>query len=333
MGAKRSRISGFLGRNWLFITGVTLAAFLLTEVLLRLLFAPTSPLVPLVFVHGDKNCVRPRPDSAQTWYAAGIAGRPTTHSINSLGIRSDLPDQRSGFSIAVLGGSDVYGVGIESDQTIAGIMQRLADQEFEPARVKVVNLGFCGFNLEEQLRELERLAPVFKPDMVVTVLDATSFDPVLCARRAMPVRNFLVDHVALAALIEDKILPRALLPGWAINRQVDSHELNRTARLIRKVVGQPPVFVKIDVPDLIPGRDGGLVSFDTPLQNEGAVVIDPTRSSRCPETKFSQTRSGDFLTADSAASLAEIIWCEITPMVSSAVGPLLQRGGAAGIPK
>lgn len=286
MGAKRYRISGFLGRNWLFITGVTLAALLLSEVLLRLLFAPTSPLVPLMFVHGDRNCVRPRPNSVTTWYASGIAGKPTTHSINSLGIRSDLPDQRPEFSIAVLGGSNVYGVGIESDQTIAGTMQKLADQEYAPARVKVLNLGFCGFNLEEQLRELERLAPVFKPDMVVTVLDATSFDPVLCARRAMPVRNFLVDHVAIAALIEDKILPRALLPGWAINRQVDSHELNRTARLIRKVVRQPPVFVKIDVPDLIPGRDGGLVSFDTPLQNEGAVVIDPTRSSRCPENKI-----------------------------------------------
>jgi len=321
MGERRFRIAGLLGRNWLFITGVTLAALLLSEVMLRLLFAPTSPLVPLMFVHGDKNCVRPRPDSAITWYAAGIAGRPTTHSINSLGIRSDLPDQRPAFSIAVLGGSNVYGVGIESDQTIASRMQKLADHEFAPARVKVLNLGFCGFNLEEQLRELERLAPVFKPDMVVTVLDATSFDPVLCARRAMPVRNFLVDHVAIAALVEDKILPRAMLPGWAINRQVDSHELTRKARLIRNVAGLPPVFVKIDVPDRISTPDGSSVSFDSPLQQEGALVIDPASSNHCPEAGLSLTRNGGFLTVDSAASLAERIWCEITPMVLSAVGP------------
>lgn len=321
MGARRFRIAGLLGRNWRFITGVTLSALLLSEVLLRLLFAPTSPLVPLMFVHGDRNCVRPRPNSVTTWYASGIAGKPTTHSINSLGIRSDLPDQRSEFSIAVLGGSNVYGVGIESDQTITGTMQKLADQEYAPARVKVLNLGFCGFSLEEQLRELERLTPVFKPDLVVTVLDASSFEPVLCARRSMPVRNFLVDHVALAAMIEKSILPRLLLPGWAINRQIDSHELNSAAKLIRKLAGQPPVFVKIDVPDLIPTTDGRSVSFDTPVQREGAIVIDPARSGRCPKTILSRTLNGDFLTADGAASLAERLWCEITPMVSSAVSP------------
>ncbi|HQP95633.1 MAG TPA: hypothetical protein PLY68_05490, partial [Myxococcota bacterium] len=180
---------------------------------------------------------------------------------------------------------------------------------------------FCGFNLEEQLRELERLAPVFKPDMVVTVLDASSFEPLLCARRAMPVRNFLTDHVALAALVENTILPKALLPGWAINRKVDSLELNRTAKLIRKVTGRPPVFVKIDVPDRILTPDGSPESFDAPLQREGAFVIDPASSNHCPEAGLSLTRNGGFLTVDSAASLAERIWCEITPMVSSAVGP------------
>jgi hypothetical protein len=86
---------------------------------------------------------------------------------NSDGIRGvDVPPKQPGERrILLLGDSFVWGDGLIESDTISQQLQRRLDVARPGYRV--INAGIPGYDTQDELRQLRRLAPVYEPDTVV----------------------------------------------------------------------------------------------------------------------------------------------------------------------
>lgn len=94
--------------------------------------------------------------------------------INDLGIRDTedgVPDAAR--TIAILGDSVVFGVGLSQDETISALLQRRLDPS--QTRVKVLNFGVSGYALEELVEFLRRINEHYDVDEIVYILNPNDF--------------------------------------------------------------------------------------------------------------------------------------------------------------
>ncbi len=266
----------FISKNWRFAAGVLAAALVTLELSLHLLAAPTTPPVEMTFDHSNRNCARPVPGSVTQYRAHGLIDRGVPHRINNLGIRTDVPGLPADLTVAVLGGSAVYGVGVPAAMALPAALQSRFARNGAPAAVRFLNFGFPGFNLVEQVRELARLEPIFRPDAVIVMLDDESFRPALCARRAMPVRNLIDDNLVVARAAAELLLPMELFPGHALQMQATAQDVRVLASELGRIHDGPVLFVSVGTPARIRVESGNQASVGEVLRDIGREWLPAT---------------------------------------------------------
>ncbi len=91
-------------------------------------------------------------------------GTPVRYTINSLGFRgpeTPLEKPAGVFRIVVLGDSHTFGFGIPLEQHFTTILQGYFKN------VEVINLGVCGYGVDQMLLRLNRDGWPLKPDLVI----------------------------------------------------------------------------------------------------------------------------------------------------------------------
>lgn len=112
------------------------------------------------------------PDSSLGWVM-----KPNQHSYtidkpvvtNSDGFRSPpvrQPKPASGLRIICLGDSQTFGNGVAQDETYPARLQTRLTARESSASVEVINAGIQAYGIHQEVRLLERIAPVLKPDFV-----------------------------------------------------------------------------------------------------------------------------------------------------------------------
>ena len=92
------------------------------------------------------------------------------YQVNSLGLRGpDIAFDKSAGErrILWLGDSLVFGIGVNNEQTMPAVVERLANQGSRNARYRVVNMGVPSYNTEQELIQLENLGLNLQPDAVL----------------------------------------------------------------------------------------------------------------------------------------------------------------------
>ena len=93
--------------------------------------------------------------------------------INRLGFRDGLdesaPPASGEASILILGDSLVFGTGVELDETFHRILEQ-RPRDMTTRTLRVYGAGVPGYGQVDELHQLERLAPLLKPDVVVVGL-------------------------------------------------------------------------------------------------------------------------------------------------------------------
>jgi len=89
----------------------------------------------------------------------------TPVAVNSLGLRDrdySIPAAEGIARVLVLGDSMIFGVGLPPPETLPGHLSRILDP------VEAINAGVFGYNLVQETSLLADLAPVYRPDLVVS---------------------------------------------------------------------------------------------------------------------------------------------------------------------
>lgn len=92
-----------------------------------------------------------------------------TYNTNSFGIRNkEIPNEKPSKTIRILalGDSFIWGDGLPEKELITVKLEKLLTQHFNQ-NVEIINAGICGFNTKDELQQLQRLHPVYKPDAVM----------------------------------------------------------------------------------------------------------------------------------------------------------------------
>jgi lysophospholipase L1-like esterase len=159
-----------VGRTWLKKLGLACAgtaiAFGLCEVAARMWYpAPPDPArEPQIQYQADSDIGYVHVPNQQGWIDDGWV------TINSLGLRGPepaVPKPKGVFRIMVLGDSYTVGWGVNDDETFCALLEgRL--REANPGReFEVVNCGVAGYDTKHEERQLRRLAPVLRPDLIL----------------------------------------------------------------------------------------------------------------------------------------------------------------------
>lgn len=94
-----------------------------------------------------------------------------TYSINSQGLRNEEVaevKQPNEYRFLMLGDSVVFGLGVEDDETIPCVVERLANQNAASGKqIRVINMGVPSYNTEQERIQFLSLGMSLKPDAVV----------------------------------------------------------------------------------------------------------------------------------------------------------------------
>jgi hypothetical protein len=197
MNKTTDRLTEIARTGWPYAAGGCATLLLIAEVMLRLFSAPSWPPVESAFDHGERNCFRPVPNSSVTYRRYGLLDEPVEHAVNELGFRGIVPDMALDLKIAIVGDDMVYGVGIPETETIPATLERTLRTRMPSARIKVINLGWPGFNIEEQSVEFRKISDRIKPDIVILMVGDRYSAPSACSGAALPVRTLIRTYSAL----------------------------------------------------------------------------------------------------------------------------------------
>ena len=253
MNCNFSTVKSLIKRNLPILAVALVSVLVAAEVVLRLTVVDTWPPVTMKLDPADRNCFRPVPGSSMTFYKNGLLGEKTIHSVNKLGFRGAIPDSGNYIKIAFVGGGTVYGTGIDENRTLPAALEKAVRDRFPDTKIRVINLGFPGFNIEEQSNEYLRLLPLIKPDITLLAISDDYSGPSACSTAVLPVRNILHRYVALWSVFEKTIhganvnvatnfsVPAQWHPVRVILDRFDSDNVHHY--LIR-MIQTPPVFQK-----------------------------------------------------------------------------------------
>jgi lysophospholipase L1-like esterase len=113
------------------------------------------------------------------------------------------PKEPRVFRLMVVGDSLTYGDGIEAEWTYPAQLQRLLERDHS---IEVINLGADGLQSEDIVRNIERMAPVLQPDLIVYGVCLNDFLP-------SGVRQYSRFDVPLPAWFKSMSLQRTRLAG------------------------------------------------------------------------------------------------------------------------
>lgn len=200
--ARLDRAVAFLRRHCKIIIISTVGLLVLTELILRLFVVPTYPAIEVTVDRGNRNCIRPTPDSSKKFHKHGLMSDSVEHRVNHLGFRGPLPENGDVVTIVMVGNGLVYGTGLDEKHTLPQQLEDVLKAANPGVALEVLNLGFPEFNLEEQSLEFRRLASIIKPDIVIVMAGDDSMRAPTCAAAGLPVREFIQRILAIAQFIE-----------------------------------------------------------------------------------------------------------------------------------
>lgn len=151
-------------KNTLLLTIPSLIACLLAaEIFVRITWNKKDGVPGLVLTHPS------RIETLAPNYRGYFAGQPLR--VNNLGFRDDsdysLAKHGNTFRLIVLGDSVTFGHGCKFTETWPYILRRMLEKWDDSIEWQVWNLGVPGYDSVLELRALEEVGPVFKPDLVV----------------------------------------------------------------------------------------------------------------------------------------------------------------------
>lgn len=103
----------------------------------------------------------------------GMSGRfhNATYTINSLGLRDDefpVEKPKGEKRILMLGDSHVFGLGVDDDDCIPKVAERLANEDpNSEMHYRIINMGVPSYNTEQELVQLKTLGVSLDPDAVL----------------------------------------------------------------------------------------------------------------------------------------------------------------------
>ncbi|MFM7203098.1 MAG: SGNH/GDSL hydrolase family protein [Myxococcota bacterium] len=152
-------------------------ALLLAELLVRVRHDDWRLLDRLMPVLADEQSLHiPSPDPRRlitlkphARFEGHAAYGPYTVSINGLGFRGPeprIPKPSGTFRIVAIGGSNVYGAGINDDQTWPAQLEKALNQQ-QHGRFEVLNLGVAGYNPLQMIATAEEAIATLEPDLIL----------------------------------------------------------------------------------------------------------------------------------------------------------------------
>ena len=167
-----------LVKNILFLSLPSLMASLLfLEVVARVTWDEKRGVPAFRMLHAKRGY------SLSPNYRGYYAGKPA--KINNLGFRDDkdyaIEKKSNVFRIIVLGDSVTYGYGVKFKYTWPYIFQKQLEKWKPEIDWQVWNMGVPAYEMESELKTLEDIGPIYKPDLVIVGfyendLDAPTFD-------------------------------------------------------------------------------------------------------------------------------------------------------------
>ena len=174
--------------NFLVLTATVVLLFILTEITLRI-FTPN--MVNLRLMHkpdGDLG-FRLVPGFEMAYRTAEFN---TTIKINSEGLRDhEYTRERDPqtFRILALGDSFTLGIGVDSEQTYAKVLESMLNRDRPaggPKRFEVVNAGVDAYGTEQEYRYLRELLGRYRPDLVMVGLYSNDVSDVMGGIPTLP---------------------------------------------------------------------------------------------------------------------------------------------------
>jgi lysophospholipase L1-like esterase len=86
---------------------------------------------------------------------------------DSLGCRTGIAAPDNARTLLFLGDSMIFGLGLSDSSTIPVLVQTEINRQSPQTPCRVVNAGVIGYDFQQYLYNLKRLAPVLKPDLVL----------------------------------------------------------------------------------------------------------------------------------------------------------------------
>jgi lysophospholipase L1-like esterase len=168
-------------KNFLFIIGVVLFFLLVAEVTTRLVM-PNSVKFRLMHQPDEKLGYRLAPNYEIEHKKSEFN---TLIKINSEGLRDyeHQKDKKSSlFRILVMGDSFTFGLGVNSEETYAKVLETLLNQNLAAKTQKkyeVINAGIDGYGTEQEYFYLKELGNQYRPDLVIVGLYANDITDVM----------------------------------------------------------------------------------------------------------------------------------------------------------
>jgi hypothetical protein len=143
---------------------------------------PLSPFRDGIALVSDARRYVPRPNARVRFKGMYSAlPQPVTWEINAQGMRAAgwVPGEkrRGTYRIATFGDSETFGWSVDFAETFQQQME-LLNPEYE-----VLNLGVPGYNIANAAEHVVRTAMLYKPDLLIYLVNPNDFDPPLEIRR------------------------------------------------------------------------------------------------------------------------------------------------------
>jgi len=167
--------------------------------------------------------IQPHPDDRVVYeLRPSVRGRHLGHdlTINAFGMRDAerrLEKQPGTYRIIGLGDSQMFGWGVERDETFVALLERLLNEHARGRRFEVWNLAVPGYNTVQEVRAFELRLDRLEPDLVIinyvdNDMDLPNF---LGARPSLRTwkKSYLVEQIRrrLAIIQGESLLPLGLL--------------------------------------------------------------------------------------------------------------------------
>jgi lysophospholipase L1-like esterase len=261
-------------------------ANVLTQVDKEALFVPVQP-----------GSFANRPNYRVHWWGHDIR-------TDDLGCRLGPAAPDNARTILFLGDSMIFGLGLPDDSTIPALLQKDLNQKRPDSPCRVINSGVIGYDFQQYLYQLKRLAPIVGPSLLVVGICYNDLLPnedpygnVLADRPGVDqnalkrshavancttpmncveafIRNSALFRVWRQSGIKAKISPRPRV----LNQSVKAAEFTRAPHLVEEFIqtakdlGVPVVFVYFPEYETL-GTPGRIVYLEL-LEKAGQPVLD-----------------------------------------------------------
>ncbi|MDX1502843.1 MAG: SGNH/GDSL hydrolase family protein [Thermoanaerobaculia bacterium] len=222
------------------------------------------------------DLLRPAPEDPgvvyrlQTGLDTCFAGARVT--TNSLGLRSErelaVPKAPGSYRVAVLGDSQVFGMGVETGETLPAALEELLGSRASPSKVEVINAGVPGYNAYQEAALLAAAGESWEPDCVLMLFTANDLGVPNFLMRPRPRPSFWSSRLwaALRAATGSKrwwIWTEDRLRDW-----VTEVDLERVPAEYRPMVGEPGYRAALEILARWTGDRGvaavNVASYDRP---------------------------------------------------------------------